>query len=156
MRDIQIRNATLDDIGAMAGLLKTLFTIEADFDFDEARQRRGLAMMLDSPENRCVMVADADGEAVGMCTVQMVVSTAEGGLSGLVEDLVVREDFRNEGLGRKLLFAVREWAFGKGATRLQLLADCDNESALSFYRRMGWGSTQLVCLRTRPDERCTL
>jgi GNAT superfamily N-acetyltransferase len=76
-----------------------------------------------------------------------VVSTAEGGLSALVEDLVVDEPERGKGVGRALLTGIEGWAFSRGATRLQLLADRGNAPALAFYAREGWSSTRLVCLR---------
>ena len=34
-----------------------------------------------------------------------------------------------------------------GLSRLQLLADKNNHLAIGFYKNMGWGSTNLICLR---------
>lgn len=145
--DASIRSATSGDLGALVRLLDALFSIEADFRPDAERQRRGLALMLERPEERCVLVAERAGAVVGMVTVQLVVSTAEGGLSGLVEDMVVDAAERGRGLGRRLLEAAEAWAAAHGATRLQLLADRENAPALRFYEQMGWRPTQLVCWR---------
>jgi GNAT superfamily N-acetyltransferase len=82
-----------------------------------------------------------------MVTGQLVVSTAEGAASVWVEDMVVAAPSRRLGVGRQLLRAVEEWGAGRGATRLQLLADRENRSALAFYGSLGWTGTQLVCLR---------
>ena len=100
-------------------------------------------------ENRlgCVLVAEDAGKVVGMCTGQLVVSTAEGGPSVLVEDMVIDPAFQGQGLGRALLDAMLQWAGTQGATRLQLLADKNNQAALDFYEHLGWRSTSLVCLR---------
>ena len=38
-----------------------------------------------------------------MCTVQTLISTAEGGPVGLVEDVIVRADYRGHGIGARLL-----------------------------------------------------
>ena len=94
-----------------------------------------------------VLVAELDRAVIGMVTAQLVVSTAEGGRSALVEDLVVDASERGTGAGRALLAAVEGWARRSGATRLQLLADRENAPALRFYGRMGWSGTRLVCLR---------
>lgn len=142
-----IRAATTADLDALVELLVELFSIEADFSPDPARQRRGLALMLAEPERRRVLVAECDGAVVGMVTGQLLVSTAEGGLSLLVEDMIVRRAERGRGLGRRLLAAMEEWALERGATRAQLLADAENTPALDFYGRVGWERTQLVCLR---------
>jgi hypothetical protein len=71
-------------------LLNELFSREADFDVDEKCQHRGLKLMLDGCGNhRCVKVADVAGAVVGMCTAQILISTAKGGLVALIEDMVV-------------------------------------------------------------------
>jgi GNAT superfamily N-acetyltransferase len=142
-----IRPATEADLGALVRLLGVLFSIESDFRPDARRQRRGLRAMLSEPERRRVLVAERDGAVVGMVTLQLLVSTAEGGPSGLLEDMVVDAAARGEGVGRRLLRAAERWGRAMGATRFQLLADSENTPALAFYGRMGWGRTKLVCLR---------
>lgn len=145
--EVAIRGATPADLERLVRLLETLFSIEADFRPDSERQRRGLALMLAEPERRVVLVAEREGAVVGMVTAQLVVSTAEGGPSALVEDMVVESAERGRGIGRRLLSAAEAWAAARGATRLQLLADRENAPALGFYGRAGWRPTRLVCLR---------
>jgi GNAT superfamily N-acetyltransferase len=143
----RIRPAAPGDLDDLARLLGLLFALEADFAPDEARQRRGLAAMLAEPARRTVLVAERGGAVVGMITGQLLVSTAEGGPAVLAEDLVVAEPARGAGLGRALVEALEGWARGRGATRVQLLVDEENLPALGFYRRLGWGPTQLRALR---------
>jgi GNAT superfamily N-acetyltransferase len=142
-----VRPAVRADLEALVRLLGVLFSIEADFHPDPGRQRRGLARLLEDPARCLVLVAEEAGAVVGMVTVQLVVSTAEGGDAGLLEDLVVDEAHRGTGVGRRLVEAAEAWARARGATRLQLLADVANAPALGFYARVGWTRTQLVCLR---------
>jgi GNAT superfamily N-acetyltransferase len=143
----RIRPAAPGDLDDLVGLLGALFTLEADFTPDPARQRRGLAAMLADPARRTVLVAEWAGQVVGMVTGHVVVSTAEGGASVLLEDLVVTEAARGAGLGRGLVEALEAWARERGATRVQLLVDEENLAALGFYRRLGWQPTQLRALR---------
>ncbi len=143
-----IRAARPDDIAALTALLRQLFAIEADFAFDEERQQRGLAMLIDD-RRAAVLVAELDGRVVGMCTGQLTISTAEGGPALLVEDVVVDQEYRCRGLGPRLLAGLAEWAATRGAHRLQLLADRNNQAGLAFYERLGWRRTELVCLRKR-------
>ena len=145
---VTVRPATMADLDALTALLQVLFAIEADFACDAARQRRGLAMMLASPA-ACVLVAEANGQVIGMATGQTTISTAEGGFALLVEDVVVEAGWRGKGIGRRLLTALAGWAGAKGIGRLQLLADRNNQPALDFYRRIGWQHTELICLRQR-------
>ena len=148
---IVIRPALAGDLDSLVALLRALFAIEEDFFFDEARQRRGLRLLLDS-SRACLLVAEKGGEVVGMCSGQLLVSTAEGGLSLLVEDVVVSEQWRGQGVGRLLMEAISAWAVRRNATRLQLLADRNNTPALDFYRHLGWRTTELICLRTYSNK----
>lgn len=145
---IEIRKAVQTDIDDLVKLLKLLFSIEADFDFDAGKQKRGLATLLQTP-GACVWVAMYEGHVVGMCTVQTLVSTAEGGCVGLVEDVVVEDAFRGRGVGKLLLSHMEAWCQQQGMTRLQLLVDKNNHPALEFYKRQQWSSTDLICLRKK-------
>ena len=78
--DVTIRNATVDDLESMVALLHELFSMETDFSPDRRRQRRGFSLMLDGcRKHRCIKVADVRGEVTGMCTAQILISTAQGG-----------------------------------------------------------------------------
>ncbi len=144
---IHIRPATLPDLDSLVELLRLLFAIEADFDFEPQRQRRGLALLLVDPERASIMVAETEGKIVGMCSGQVLISTAEGGPALVVEDVVVQEAWRGHQIGRRLLEALEDWAAARGIRRLQLLADRNNTPAFNFYGRLGWRGTELVCLR---------
>ncbi len=145
---IEIRQASLDDIPHLTTLLKILFSIEEDFTFNEAKQRSGLQQIIDN-ELSCVFVAEHGGSIIGMCTGQLTVSTAEGGPALLVEDVVVAEEWRSQGIGRRLMDEIYRWGLQMRVSRLQLLADKANTHALGFYRSIGWTTTQLICLRKR-------
>lgn len=144
---VNIRIAEPADLESLVSLLELLFSIEEDFVFDEPRQRRGLALMLGN-ERGCVLVAEAGGRVIGMCSGQLLISTAEGGRSLLVEDVVLEKQWRGRGVGRLLLEAISDWAREHEVSRLQLLADRNNIPALAFYRKLGWQTTELICLRT--------
>lgn len=143
-----IRPARPDDLERLTALLGELFAIEADFRIDPARQRQGLRLLL-AASQACVLVAEADRMVVGMATGQLTISTAEGGLALLVEDVVVETAWRGKGIGRRLLAGLGDWAVAHDAHRLQLLADRNNETGLDFYRKLGWQGTALICLRKR-------
>ena len=145
--ELTIEQASSADIPAMVGLLAALFSIEQDFKPDTERQIRGLAGVLASP-NACIMLArSAQGEAIAMCSAQLVFSTAEGAHSAWIEDMVVHKAWRKRGIGRQVLQAVLAWASERGATRAQLLADLDNQPALDYYQHLGWQETQLIARR---------
>ena len=143
-----IRRAVTGDIPGMCDLLAELFSIESDFSPDVKKQAEGLTLLIDDKSgSSAVVVAEDAGRIVGMCSVQALVSTAEGGPVGLVEDLVVKHRYRRQGTGRAILSEIVKWCTGKKMTRLQLLRDADNTDALEFYAVNGWADTKLVCMR---------
>ncbi|KAF1077092.1 GNAT family N-acetyltransferase [Halodesulfovibrio sp. MK-HDV] len=142
---VTIREATEGDIPQLCDLLRILFTIEADFKSDAVKQQNGLKLLLHSPSS-CVLVAELNNKNVGMCTGQLLVSTAEGGFSLLVEDVVVHPHYQHVGIGSLLLQGINSFAQKHRAKRSQLLADATNATALGFYKARDWNKTQLVCL----------
>ncbi len=145
---INIRHAKQEDVPQLVEFLKALFAIETDFEFDRHKQSQGLKRLLEN-DQACILVAESgDNQTLcGLCSIQILLSTAEGGPVGLLEDLFVDMAFRNQGIGSKLLAEAIAWSERQGLTRLQLLADKLNLPALSFYEKQGWQSTQLVCLK---------
>ncbi len=148
---VVIREAGASDISTLVDLLAILFSLEADFRPDAQRQRHGLKL-LHKDQRSCILVAEHEEIIVGMCTGQLVISTAEGGRSVLVEDVVVLPRWRGHGIGAMLIDSICRWAFERGAERLQLLADSGNSRALVFYNKNGWETTRLICLRKRRRE----
>lgn len=147
-QNIQISAATPEDIPELVALLCTLFSIEVDFAPAPEKQANGLRLLLADSERALILVArHPEKSVVGMVSVQLVISTAQGSLSGWVEDMVIHQDFRRMGIGKKLLAKVSEWAVAMGASRLQLLVDTNNLPAVAYYQALNWDATQLQARR---------
>lgn len=140
---MDIREASQDDLPAMSELLHQLFAIEKDFTPDYTCQHRGLELLMQY-DTAQLFVAEIDGQIVGMCSVQIHISTVLGTNVGLVEDVVVDVDHRGKGVGSALMQTLEHWAERQGLGRLQLQADKDNGPALCFYRQQGWKHTNLT------------
>lgn len=145
---MKFEGATPDDLPALSQLLDELFSIEQDFQPNTERQMRGMSLLLQHPDRAMIKVArNEEGRIVGMVSAQLVISTAEGAPSAWVEDMVVRDGWRGQGIGRGLLGSLMEWARAKGAARALLLVDLDNKPALGYYQHLGWQATRLGARR---------
>jgi len=102
MNSFTIDFARMDDIDELCELLNELFNIEEDFTPNYEKQKKGLELLI-KDENCIIFVARHKNKVIGMCSIQILISTAEGGKVALLEDLVVAENFRNMGIGTKLL-----------------------------------------------------
>lgn len=127
-----------DDVPAMVGLLNELFSIEEEFTPNPQAQERGLRLILDTPALGRLFVLKKAGQAIGMASLLFTVSTARGGLAGVLEDVIVSAEYRRLRLGRRLVEHVRAWAKEQGVVRLSLLADRNNGAALNFYEKEGF------------------
>jgi ribosomal protein S18 acetylase RimI-like enzyme len=81
-----------------------------------------------------VLVAEINGQVVGMCLYYLTFSTWKGKMLYL-EDFVVREAFRRRGIGQKLWDQLQERAVDLGCQVLKWQVLDWNEPALSFYRK---------------------
>lgn len=144
---MNIEFATPEDLPAMADLLHELFTLESDFVPDREKQLAGLRLILDHPSMGRLFVLRADGKVAGMANALITVSTAEGGRVLLLEDVIIKSTHRGAGFGRRLVEHVLAWAKSEGISRVTLLADKDNASALAFYERAGFKPSSMKVLR---------
>ena len=144
---VTIEPASSDDIPQLAELLSALFTQEADFRPDPARQVRGLRLIIEQPQVGRIFVARESGSIVGMVNLLFTVSTAEGGLVVLLEDLVVRPGHRDKGAGSALLRHAIDFAEANGFARITLLTDRVNEQAIRFYAKHGFQLSAMVPMR---------
>jgi GNAT superfamily N-acetyltransferase len=84
-----------------------------------------------------VLVAEAAGRLVGICSAYLDLHSVRYGLRCWVEDLAVHPEHRSRGIGGALLAAAREWARGAGATHLELDTGLARTDAQRFYERQG-------------------
>ena len=124
-----VRPATLEDLSGPARLRELPPSFGEGFGFREDRRRCGLEMMLNNGRGRVLAAEAADGTVVGLCSGQLTISTVDGGPAVLIRDVFVREDWRGQGVGPRLMDALGVWAREDEAGRLSLLADPDESPA---------------------------
>ncbi|MGO9446319.1 MAG: GNAT family N-acetyltransferase [Thiobacillaceae bacterium] len=146
-----IEYATTDDVPAMADLLTELFTLETDFQPDREKQLAGLKLIIDEPAMGQLFVVRVNAMIVGMANALITFSTAEGGRVVLMEDVIIKTEYRGRGFGTRLVKHVLAWAKNERMTRVTLLADKGNALALSFYERMGFQPSAMTVLRRTLD-----
>ena len=144
---VRVREARGSDVGAMVELLGYLFKQERDFTPTPAKQRRALELLLAQPALGRLFVLTRGSKILGMVSLLFTISTAEGGKAAWLEDLVVRPDQRDHGLGTRLLRAAVDWARKEGLTRITLLTDADNARARRLYLRHGFAVSVMQPLR---------
>ncbi|MCH9814097.1 MAG: GNAT family N-acetyltransferase [Epsilonproteobacteria bacterium] len=142
---VEIAEATPQDIKAMNKLLEQLFALERDFEYDESKHTKAFELLVSSA-SATIIVAKYQGLVVGLSTMQELISTASGGVSGVIEDVVVQKSYRRLGVGSRIIDYMTKIAMDKEYKRLQLVADKKNTKALHFYMKKGWKTTNLQAM----------
>lgn len=81
-------------------------------------------------------VADIKGEIVGMALIYDRYSTWKGRTIHL-EDLIVKNDKRNLGIGKALYLRVMQYAYKKKVKRVEWVVLNWNTTAINFYKNTG-------------------
>jgi GNAT superfamily N-acetyltransferase len=146
---LRLEAATAKDLPQLVELLGQLFAQEAEFTPNASKQEIALKLILADPKVGRLFVARDGSKVVAMASLLYTVSTAEGGRAALFEDLVVRPDYRKQGIGAQLLEYVIAQARAEGLLRLTLLTDMQNESAQVLYRKLGFVGSPMKPMRLK-------
>jgi GNAT superfamily N-acetyltransferase len=146
---VKFEPAINKDLPQLVALLGQLFEQEAEFTPDSAKQEAALKLIFADPSLGRLYVARDGSRVVAMASLLFTVSTAEGGKAALFEDLVVRPDYRKQGIGARLLEYVIAQARAEGVLRMTLLTDMQNEQAQVLYRRLGFVGSPMKPMRLK-------
>lgn len=143
-----VRPATLGDYQALCALFEELdeFHRQARPDFfrpfdGPARSWEQVGRWLAGPDST-VLVAEDESEAVGLCLLLPRLPAPFAGAVPrkvvVIDNLVVRADSRDQGIGEELVAASIDWARGQGASHVELGVHAVNRHARRFYERLGF------------------
>jgi len=152
-----IRPATLKDVGAIGRLGALLVREHHDFApqrFIEAtaqtEKRYGsfLGTQLEEP-NIVILVAERDGKVIGYTYsgVEGIDYMSLRGPAGVIYDIVVDPDHRQQGVGRILIDATLAALKNKGSPRVVLSTAERNAAAQRLFDRAGFRRTMIEMTR---------
>ena len=90
----------------------------------------------DTPYARCLAAADERGQLVAYLLMAITWSQEAGGLTVWLEELMIREDLRGQGLGTQMIEAAM--ACYPNAARFRLEVSESNTRAAALYARLGF------------------
>jgi len=133
-----IRKAKPTDAPAMAELVAAYWAFEGIDGFDQDTVQRSLRWLLGSESLGGGWLAVVDGQPAGYLLIVHVFSLENGGLTAEIDELFVREDCRNQGLGQALLKAAESACHDAGCKNISLQIGRDNRAARAFYLGQGF------------------
>jgi GNAT superfamily N-acetyltransferase len=147
MNQPRVEQATLEDLPQLADLLVDLFQSEIDFKPDRSKHMRGIRLILENPARGRIFVVRQNGEILGMMNLLFTISTAEGGLVMILEDLVIKQDARGHGFGKMLLEHAIAYAKEKDFRRITLLTDKNETEAHKIFHQHGFLESSMIAMR---------
>jgi ribosomal protein S18 acetylase RimI-like enzyme len=100
--------------------------------------------MIEAPQHTIFVAEAGQGRVVGLLTMSQRWTLWHTGPCALIEELVVDEGARRQGIGRALIQAALDWAKAQGCSEVELSTEPDNLKAQAFYRRLGFESIALL------------
>lgn len=121
------------DVAERLGVLRRQLSTKYD---GSPLPRETLEDIIESPYHDLLLAVDGD-EVVGMVVVSIVMMTTRRNV--YMEDLVVDENRRGQGIGGDMLEAVKDWGRKKGCQRLEFTSTSreNKEGAIKFYEAHG-------------------
>jgi ADP-ribose pyrophosphatase YjhB (NUDIX family)/GNAT superfamily N-acetyltransferase len=141
--EVTIRNANSQDERRIVELLAQIPANKTADDvlLQAAAQRFRERLAMD------VLVAEADGDAVGFVAVSFVPTLS--GVRALINDMAVDPAYRRRGIGAALLEAGMQRADRRGATHLLVDTSRGDDATRAFYRACGLETGGVAPLRIR-------
>ena len=145
---INVRKATTNDYNTLCELFDEIDTLHRDNlphlfqkPSGSVREQEYYSGLI-ADENVGLFVAEADGKLVGF--IHAIVRDTPAfpvfvpRRFAIVDGIVVKLEFQNRGTGRILMDKMQEWAIAKGAVSIELNVYEFNETAISFYEKLGY------------------
>lgn len=133
---VTIRQAEKTDMPQVLGLIQALALFENEPEAVEITLEDLETHGFGTDKKFVCFVAEKDGDLVGMALVYERYSTWKGPAIHL-EDLIVQQDFRGQGIGTQLLDRVVNYAKAQGVRRLGWEVLDWNINAIKFYESKG-------------------
>jgi GNAT superfamily N-acetyltransferase len=148
-----MRRATPADRDLLVRLM-TEFYAEAGYQLDPRLAASAFDQLLSTDALGSVTIVEADGEPAGYVVLTLGFSMEYAGRDAFVDDLFIREPFRGQGLGARLLAHARQECLDLGVRALHLEVGRDNDPAKALYFKAGFinADRMLLTLRLAPPS----
>ncbi len=140
---VSIRRLSVDDAEAAAELSSQLGYPSSPGDLRKRIEE------LSHTTDRVAFAAVVDGQIVGWIDAAME-RHLQYAASAVIGGLVVREDMRGQGVGRRLCLEVEEWARSKSVPLVRVRSQIKREDAHRFYLRDGYRKVKTSLVFEKP------
>ena len=156
MKDIIIRQATIDDLPTLLAFEQGIIIAERPFDptlVDGHFNYYDLGAMIPA-DDAAIYVAQKGDELVGSGSV--LIADAEPYLKhkkyAHIGFMFVKPEFRGQGISRAILEELRNWSVGKNLIEFRLKVYDDNPRAIRAYEKAGFKNHLIEMRYINPEK----
>lgn len=136
---MNIRLLTANDLSSVNRLILQLAGATGyDFSIRPDQVEMIFERMTQHPDLYLNLVAEQAGDVVGLISVVCYQTWFHPGGTALINELIVDELARNQGIGKRLIDAAIELAQKRGMDEIEVGTEGDNLGAQRFYQRCGF------------------
>lgn len=130
---MEIRKIDLHDLDEVFEILNELYENKIKYDIFSKIYKEKL-----NDKNAYYIVAIEDNKIVGVLISEITHQLHRARKSSFIEDLVVKREYRNRGIGRLLIDDAINYAKQINCEVIELTCYMENEKAHRFYERSGF------------------
>jgi diamine N-acetyltransferase len=135
---VEIREATVQDLPVLLGMMRSLAQHPPAIPFDEGAVRAALEALLVHAELGQAWLLWLSERPAGYVILTLGYSFEFRGRDAFIDELYIDPEFRRMGLGRRAVEFVEEKARALNVNALHLEVDRGNDPAVELYRRTGY------------------
>ncbi|HLV34188.1 MAG TPA: GNAT family N-acetyltransferase [Spirillospora sp.] len=129
--------AAPSDIETMLELIREFYAYDRH-EYDEAVVRPALRLLLENEVYGRAWLVKVAGQTAGYIVVTYGFALESGGRDLLIDEIYLREAYRGQGIGTKMIEFLKAFCHEQGIGKLWLEVDDHNDAALTFYQRVGF------------------
>ncbi len=147
--EIKIRKANIKDIDKVLEISKLLLDFHNNFDtyytiYSKYEDHKEYYTSQLKKKNTIYLLAEINKEIIGIASGYIIsLPKTKAPKIGVLVSNFVKDKFRNQGIGKKLLDARIEWFKKNGVKFLEMNVDARNKKALNIFRKYGFKDYQI-------------
>lgn len=129
--------ATLDDLPTLWAMMPGVYVYDGEMP-DVERWAAAAAELIQHPDLGRIWLIHRDGQAIGYLAATYGFSLEFYGRGIVIDELLVDEAYRSQGIGRQAIEFVEDFARSQGMHSLTLDVDIANVRGQQFYQARGF------------------
>ena len=137
MQNPVFKSAIETDVPEILGLIKAFYAIDG-YDFEKVKIEKSVRTFINDTNLGELWILKQNTETIGYVCVTLGFSFEYGGKIAVLDELYIKDAFRNQGLGKICLAFVDDFAKEKNIQAIHMEVEGHNEAALGLYTSRGF------------------